>query len=198
MDGPHRTTDAAQASYKEIDSHVVEVGHENGEPQAPKVSLYERLLEKMWLFEFFALTVSLLAMIGMILLLVFTKGSPPPVWEIRPPHTKPLAVTLNSVLSIFSTLVKSTVLIPVVASLGELKWLWFRKGRSLGDMQVYDGAAKGPLGALAMLWVFRAKTLACLGAIIIIGSLTLDFAFQQLVTYPLRPFDTSAGATIGK
>lgn len=144
-------------------------------------------MEKLWLFEIIALFISLIALIAIVIILRVTEGKRVPTWQIKPKHTKALTVTINSVISIFSTIVKSTVLIPVIAAMGELKWMWFRDDHRLTDFQVFDSAAKGPLGAALMLWTFRGRNLACLGAIIIIGSLALDFAFQQLVTFPLRP-----------
>jgi hypothetical protein len=181
-------TDEKTPPSKETDAQVEEVGHEEccSDSNTPEPGFYEGMMEKMWLFEFFALVVCVLAMLGIVIMLLVVQGHPAPNWEIRPPKTKPLRLTLNSVVSIFSTIVKSTVLIPVVASLGELKWLWFRKGQPLSDVTVYDSAAKGPLGSIMMLWAFRGRNLSCLGALIVIGSLALDFGFQQLITYPLE------------
>jgi hypothetical protein len=146
-------------------------------------------MEKLWLFEIIALAISVMGLIAIIIILRVTEGERVPTWQIKTRHTKPLTVTINSVISLFSTTIKSTVLIPVIAAMGELKWMWFREDHRLTDMQVFDSAAKGPLGAAIMLWTFRGRSLACLGAFIIIGSLSLDFAFQQLLTFPLRPVD---------
>ncbi|EXJ77021.1 hypothetical protein A1O3_10178 [Capronia epimyces CBS 606.96] len=166
-----------------------EGGHGNRRPSRrfPRVDPWETLVEKLWLFEIIALAVSLVALLAIVTILRVTEGRRVPTWQIKPKHTKPLTVTINSVVSIFSTIVKSTVLIPVIAALGELKWIWFRQDHRLTDFQVFDSAAKGPLGAALMLWTFRGRNLACLGAMIVIGSLTLDFAFQQLITFPLKP-----------
>jgi hypothetical protein len=178
-------TEQADSEHGRDDS-----SHEGGEkPTEAEVSQMERWMEKLWLFEIFALVISTLALIGLIILLRVTNGNTVPNWTIRTKHTKPVTVTINSVISIFSTAVKSTVLIPVAAAMGELKWMWFSSGHRLTDIQVFESAARGPLGAIIMLWSFRGRSLACLGAVIILSSLALDFGFQQLVTYPLRPVD---------
>jgi hypothetical protein len=171
--------------------------HEGGTMGSSKISRMEQLMERLWAFEIFALVVSTLALLGLIILLRVTNGHKVPNWTIRPKYTKPLAVTINSVISIFATAVKSTVLIPVAAAMGELKWIWFNSGHRLTDIQIFESAARGPLGAAIMLWSFRGRSLACLGAVIILGSLALDFGFQQLVTYPLRPINLGP-ATIAR
>ncbi|EXJ55737.1 hypothetical protein A1O7_08667 [Cladophialophora yegresii CBS 114405] len=172
-------------------------GHEDGPTTPSRLSRMEQLMERLWAFEIFALVISTLALLGLIILLRVTNGQKVPNWTVKPRHTKPFTVTINSVISIFSTAVKSTVLIPVAAAMGELKWMWFNSGHRLTDIQVFESAARGPLGAIIMLWSFRGRSLACLGAVIILGSLALDFGFQQLVTYPLRPVNLGP-ATIAR
>lgn len=145
------------------------------------------MVEKWWLFEFFAWFLGTIGLIAIVIILRTTEGKPTPNWYIKSKYSSvKLTVTINSVISLFSTLIKSTLLIPVIAGMSQLKWVWFRKGHHLSDYQRFDSAAKGPLGSLILIWKFRGASLACLGAFLVIASLGLDFAFQQLVTYPLR------------
>lgn len=152
-----------------------------------KLSAFKRLSERFWLFEIGALLVSTIGLIAVVITLRTTEGKPMPTWELKGPKGYSSTLTINAILSLFATMVKATVLIPVGAAMGELKWMWFSKDRLLTDVQVFEDAARGPLGSAMMLWKFRGKGLASLGAVVVIGSLTLDFAFQQLVTYPLLP-----------
>jgi hypothetical protein len=113
--------------------------------------------EKWWIFEIFAWVLGTLGLIAIIIILRSAEGKPVPNWKIgnkRLP-TAPLAVNINSVISIFSTLVKSTLLIPVVAGISQLKWVWFRNEHRLSDFQIFDAANKGPLGSIILLWTFR-------------------------------------------
>ncbi|QDS74642.1 hypothetical protein FKW77_009241 [Venturia effusa] len=144
-------------------------------------------VETWWLFEFFAWLLGATGLIAIVIVLCATEGKPTPNWYIKSKYSSvKLTVTINSVLSLFSTLIKSTLLIPVIAGMSQLKWVWFRKGHCLSDYQRFDSAAKGPWGSLILIWKFRGANLACLGAFLVVASLGLDFAFQQLVTYPLR------------
>ncbi|KIW64299.1 hypothetical protein PV04_09244 [Phialophora macrospora] len=182
-----RRTGVQITEHAESDHEKDGRSDEGGMNPPSRISRMEQLMERLWAFEIFALVVSTLALLGLIILLRVTEGHRVPNWTIRPKHTKPVTVTINAVISIFATAVKSTVLIPVAAAIGELKWIWFNQGHRLTDIQIFESAARGPLGAAIMLWSFRGRSLACLGAVIILGSLALDFGFQQLVTYPLRP-----------
>ena len=61
-------------------------------------------------------------------------------------------VSLNFVVSILATVSKSSLLFAVASALGQFKWLWmFSKQRRLQDLQVFDDASRGPLGASRLL-----------------------------------------------
>jgi hypothetical protein len=129
-----------------------------------------------------------MGLIAIVIILGVTQNKPVPSWTAHAKGTKVrFTVTINSVISLFGTLVKSTLLIPVVASLHQLKWIWFKNERPLSDIKLFEGAGKGPLGSAILVWNLRGRKLACLGAFIVIASLGMDFTLQQLVTYPLRP-----------
>ncbi len=72
-------------------------------------------------------------------------------------YTLGFSVSINSVLSIFSTIVKSAVMIPVAASIGQLKWLWFSDGHKLADFQKFDAAKGGPLGSVLLIWAMKGR-----------------------------------------
>jgi hypothetical protein len=174
----------------EIDN--TETGHSPSTPTKTPIT------DKLWMFEIAAWFAGVIGLIAIVIILRLTENKPTPNWQIKSRHSsQKLTVTINSVISIFSTLVKSTLLIPVAAGISQLKWVWFRNGHRLSDFSVFDSSVRGPFGSFILLWTFRGKSLACLGAIVIISSLGIDFAFQQLVTYPLRPVVTGP-AFIGK
>lgn len=156
------------------------------------------LTDRLWLFELFAWILCAIGLAAIAAILAVTEGKPVPDWSIERTGTK-LTVTINSVIALFSTLVKSTLLIPVVASLHQLKWMWFKEERPLAHITAFESAGKGPLGSLMLIWTLRGRALACLGAFIVIASLGVDFTLQQLVTYPLRATarGTPLDATVG-
>lgn len=120
----------------------------------------QSFVDRFWIYEFLAWLACLAGLLGVITVLRATQDKPVPNWTIKHSlhgYSASFNVTINSVISLLSTAVKSTLLIPVVASLSQLKWLWFQAGNKLSDFQQFDSAAKGPLGALALIFSMRGR-----------------------------------------
>ncbi|KAL8652673.1 MAG: hypothetical protein Q9226_004170 [Calogaya cf. arnoldii] len=108
----------------------------------------------------------------------------------------PLGITLNAAISIFATILKTTMLYCAAEAINQSKWIWFyRQPHRLSDVELYDQASRGPWGALAMLWHVRWKDLSSLAAIIIIYSLAIDPFAQQLTHLELETVETLSSAT---
>lgn len=54
------------------------------------------------------------------------------------------------------------------------------------DMELFDLASRGPLGALQLIIRLRRPNLAFLGSLIVLVGLAIDPFTQQVVTYPYR------------
>ncbi|EXJ58090.1 hypothetical protein A1O7_05514 [Cladophialophora yegresii CBS 114405] len=177
------------------------VAHESlqEEEKWPRLNRFLRFADEYWLLEWFGIFLAFGSIAGIAALLGWRDGRPSPNWHWkvgRGHHTKEVSITINTIISIFSTAFKSGLLIPVGACLGQLKWIWFQGGRPLSHFAAFDSAARGPLGSVVLLWTLRGRRLACLGAVIVIASLAIDFALQALVVYPLRPVDIGIMATV--
>ena len=171
---------------------------ESASPTSQEPTEKASFKDRVWLWELFAWVLCASGLAAIAIILAVIDGKPMPRWTATSRYTSTkLTVTINSVISIFSTLVKSTLLIPVVAALQQLKWIWFGKDRPLSHIKKFEGAGKGPLGSAILIWTLRGRRLACLGAFITIAALGVDFTLQQLVTYPLRPSPAGVG-TVGK
>jgi hypothetical protein len=101
-----------------------------------------------WLCELLA--------IGSMAAMVFT------LWYY---HDKPQAewqqsyFTLNGLIAFLATLVKTGLIVPVSAAIGQRKWLRFmpskgsaRRARRLGDFEVFDEASRGSLGSMKLVF----------------------------------------------
>jgi len=65
----------------------------------------------------------------------------------------PIGITPNTLISILTTISKSSLLFTVGQCLGQLKWVWFsRRGRPMKDMGTFDEASRGPWGSLQLIW----------------------------------------------
>ena len=97
-----------------------------------------------WAGELLAILLSIIAFLTIIIMLHKYDNHPLP----RLPHQ----VTLNFLVSTLATIIKSTLLLAVASALGQYKWLWISsRQRRLQDLQVFDEASRGPLGATKLL-----------------------------------------------
>jgi hypothetical protein len=130
----------------------------------------------MWLWEIGAAVLSIASQLANIAILAYVRDKAVSRWKA--------AISVNTAVSTFSTLSKSALLLPVSSCIGQLKWLHFeQKLRTLSDLDTFDSASRGPLGAMQLLWnVNRNARAASFGALITLVALTVD-PFAQAVIY---------------
>ena len=112
-------------------------------------SIWSRLETDWWIKEIGAMLISILSLLCIVLILRIHEGRPLPDW--------PLSITINSLVSIFSTIMGMTILVPLEQCISQAKWHWFQEYHPLADMDMYDRGSRGPWGALRMLWDIRWK-----------------------------------------
>ncbi|KAF4429783.1 hypothetical protein CGGC5_v002773 [Colletotrichum fructicola Nara gc5] len=61
-------------------------------------------------------------------------------------------VSINTLVAIFSTVLRASVLFIVTEVIGEMKWQWMESPRSLRDMEYFTNAGTGPWGSLKFLF----------------------------------------------
>lgn len=130
-----------------------------------------------WLWEITSLVFSAVCVVAMVAVLINRQGTTLAAWH--------LSIAPNTVISVLATVSKTCLLLPVTASISQLKWLHFNRAHRLSDLDLYDNVSRGPLGAL--FFVFRLPlSLGALGAIITIVALAFDPFAQQLISFPSR------------
>ena len=78
-------------------------------------------------------------------------------------------ISLNAVVATLSTISKSSLIFSVSAILGQLKWDWYEQHpRELHDLETFDQASRGPLGATKLLLEKTGRSVASIGAVITI------------------------------
>ena len=112
-------------------------------------SLWSRLKTDWWIKEISAMLISILSLLCIVVILRIHEGRRLPDW--------PFSITINSLVSIFSTIMGMTILVPLEQCISQAKWHWFQEYHPLADMDMYDQGSRGPWGALRMLWGIRWK-----------------------------------------
>ena len=103
-----------------------------------------------WIVELSACGGSVLALFAIFILLNHYNGRAQPDW--------PYNITINSMISFFTTLMKALMLVSVTACLSQTNWIYFRTTpHTFKDFLVCDSASRGPEGSMQLLWDSRAR-----------------------------------------
>ncbi|KAK3347215.1 hypothetical protein B0T25DRAFT_297102 [Lasiosphaeria hispida] len=160
-------------------------GHTGRASQLSRQSIFSR--SSTWTFEVASLIVAILAVAAIIAVLAFYDNKPLPSW--------PSSITLNAVIAVLATVATASMSVPLSSGLGQLKWIRFREGRApLSDMEHFDDASRGALGAINLLFRARGGLAGSFGAFIMVIGLLLSPFAQQMTIYPSREVHTRAGA----
>jgi hypothetical protein len=122
--------------------------------------------------------VSVAASLALTAILWQYKNKPSPDW--------PNWLSLNTIVAIFATIIKTSILLVVAQGIGQLKWSWLAVGsaKPLQDLVRYDDASRGPIGSLRLLWRLRlSNVLSSLAALITVLAVATDPFAQQILRY---------------
>lgn len=162
-------------------SHLLQPDHASGESRMPaKTSRVPSSSKRAswnssWIYEICAIVVSVTFMIAIVVVLKTRIHG-----KLRSSWTLPLAP--NTVIALFSTLSKSAILLVITACISQLKWIYFgRNGHRVMDLQIFDDASRGPIGAISLILRIRwGATIASFGALLTILALFQDAFYQQI------------------
>ena len=101
-------------------------------------------------------------------------------WNNQPLQAWPFPIQPNSLISVFSTLAKTALMLPMASVISQMKWIWFEKPRNLAQLQVFDRASRGPWGALNLLWDTRGKAWITKAACVLsVAAMTFQFRTER-------------------
>ncbi|KAF6840343.1 hypothetical protein CMUS01_03997 [Colletotrichum musicola] len=140
-----------------------------------------------WGLQICALTGALACFGIMLWLLYFFDGKDVFEWQ---------GVTLNTIVSILSVAIKSSVVFVVAECMAQWKWILFaREERLLIDFDRIDGAARGPLGSLRVILQTHGAWVVQFGALLTILAIGLDPFAQQLIRLEPDVFFTPSNSS---
>lgn len=105
--------------------------------------------DRFWLMEMLSCLIAIAAFAAIVITLVIHQDRPLPQW----PHL----ITINTLIALFTSILKASMIMPVAEGISELKWIWFHKPRTLADMDKLDFASRGPWGSLCLLLSMNRK-----------------------------------------
>jgi hypothetical protein len=108
-----------------------------------------RIWQNRWATETCSCLFALLSLAGLIATLHAHQNRPLPQW--------PQLVNINSIVSLFSILIRAGVGVVLAEGISQSKWQWFRKARKLSDMERFDSASRGAWGSVLLIFGLRIK-----------------------------------------
>jgi len=112
-------------------------------------SVYAIYVQNWWLVELLSILLGIAAIVALCLVLRKYDGKPVP----RTNTVFGVNITLNTLVSILSTISRAALLLSVSECISQLKWSWYlHRQRPLGDLDIFDGASRGAWGGLQLLW----------------------------------------------
>ncbi|KAK8061169.1 hypothetical protein PG997_015390 [Apiospora hydei] len=94
----------------------------------------------------------------------------------------PFKITINTLLSIYNVVFKTSIGFLAASAIGQLQWTWFASRRPLYDVVRLDAAGRGAWGSCVWICTNHFKQpLITLGASILILSMALDPFIQQII-----------------
>jgi hypothetical protein len=134
-------------------------------------------LIKRWLFEVLSWCVSALCMAAVVGIYVQLKDAP---------LYGRFSGLLLTLANIFGKIASAALIVPTTEAIGQLKWNWFHSSKAMWDFEIFDKASRGPLGAVMLLFRTKGRSLAALGALLIVLLLGIDTFFQEVIGFPDR------------
>jgi hypothetical protein len=131
---------------------------------------------KRWLFEIASWLLSAICMGAVVGIYACINGQE----MVQSEQLLTLASMLGKVAS-------AALIVPTSEALGQLKWNWFHNSKAMWDFEIFDKASRGPWGAALLLFRTKGRSLAALGALLIVLLLAIDTFFQQVVIYLDEP-----------
>ena len=105
-----------------------------------------------WPWEWLCELLAIVSLGAMVFILWFYHDKPQAEWQQA-------YFTLNGLIAFLATLVKTGLIVPVSAAIGQRKWLRFmpskgsaRRARRLGDFEVFDDASRGSIGSMKLVF----------------------------------------------
>ena len=142
---------------------------------------------KRWSFEFLSWCLSLFCMVGVVVIYVYLKDEP---------ISAPNSGTFLNLANVLGKVASAALIVPTSEAIGQLKWHWFNDPQAMWDFEIFDKASRGPWGAVMLLFRTKGRSLAALGALLIVLLLAIDTFFQQVIDMPERWSTELAGSSI--
>ncbi|KAH7312656.1 hypothetical protein B0I35DRAFT_481094 [Stachybotrys elegans] len=132
-----------------------------------------------WYPEILWCVASIFLFCSIVAVLAWRNNKPLPNWYG--------SLTVNTVVALLSTVCRAATIVPVSEGISQLKWNWMaQETRSLGDIEVFNQASRGPWGSLRMMLTARGHLYATVAALILTTGLVTSTFTQSAIALETR------------
>lgn len=147
----HDNPDTLQTGSDKASTLVSETASASAKWQPPPISK-AKSASHWWPWEWLCELLAVGSLGAMVALLWYYHDKPQSAWQQS-------YFTLNGLIAFLATLVKTGLIVPVSAAIGQRKWLRFipgrtsaRRARRLGDFEIFDEASRGSVGSMKLMF----------------------------------------------
>ncbi|KAM3076970.1 hypothetical protein ACMFMF_004885 [Clarireedia jacksonii] len=142
----------------------------------PRTTIYASWIQNWWLIEIVAVLIGTISFIAICLVLRHYQDKPAPKINT----IGGVGITLNTVISILTTVGRASLLLAVAECISQQKWVWFSSSaKPLIELEAFDRGSRGAFGSLIQV--------VSIGALLIILGLAVDPLSQELLHYEVQP-----------
>ncbi|KAK3328723.1 hypothetical protein B0H66DRAFT_491 [Apodospora peruviana] len=159
---------------------------QKSDPPTPRNNIFHAF--GSWKLEVAALVLAIGSLVAVFVTLASYSGQDVPKW--------PWGINLNSLVAIYTTVLRACLLLSLAEVISQEKWLWFRRPRPLQHLEAFDLASRGVWGSLKLILVAYSSAVPFLAAITAVALLAIDPFTQQSIKTVLcnRVIDTPNSA----
>lgn len=112
-------------------------------PSIPRESIWTAIVT--WRLEIGSLSLAIGILIAIYITLDHYSDQDVPEW--------PLSLNLNSLIAIYSAVLRALLIFPVAEVISQEKWFWFQRPRPLRHLDAFDLGSRGIWGCIKLLVV---------------------------------------------
>ncbi|KAK7218981.1 hypothetical protein V2G26_006984 [Clonostachys chloroleuca] len=182
-------TYASVPFIKEDDGHTY-----NHAPSYPTQSGRAASPFRWWTLEMLSCLGAVACMAAIVAILIVFDGRPQDSWPIN-------NFSINSMIALLATFCRTFFMVGVGAAICQGRWHQFSsrhddKSFTLDDFGLFEHASKNPFASLWLIWRFKGRNTACIGAALSVFALAFGPFSQQMITVRLDTVEqVSSGAT---
>ncbi|CAG9998285.1 unnamed protein product [Clonostachys byssicola] len=149
---------------------------------------------RWWTYELLFCLGAVASMAAIVAILIVYDGKPQDSWPIN-------NFSINSMIALLATFCRTFFMVGVGAAICQGRWHQFSsryddKSFTLDDFGLFEHASKNPFSSLWLIWRFKGRNTACIGAALSVFALAFGPFSQQMITVRLNTVEqASSGAT---